>query len=652
MIVSLSKLKNCIINSALQFLCLISTCYAEIILDGSLGKIGELKGPDFSITDDLGQSVGRNLFHSFSHFNLAKGESATFSSFRPIDNVINRITGGETSFIDGHINSNIPSANLFLINPQGFIFGENARLNVDGSFHISTASKLKLGKTGTFNTQDPEKSILTSAPPAAFGFLDTPSSIITIQGSKLETPDNKILSVSSGEIYIKSARLTAISGHINLVGIKSTDNLTLQVPNGLPQGKLGQITMQDNASLDVGREGGGNIFIRGDKFEIHNSDIIANTTTAKNGGVIALEVNDLHLNNANIDSRTLGKAQGGAIQLSVSGQIILVDSNIFTTASSTKLPAGDAGNIILTSKYLNLFNSTISTATFGKGNGGDIDITVDGDIDLASMPTLFKPSTGIQADSSYQGKEAGNAGDIFLKSKNLYLTGINTIIDNSTRGSGNGGNIDLEIGDTLLLAESSSISADSDGIGNAGNITLNINYLDMNGGVISTAANNADGGNIIINAHELMILRNNSQITATVSGGKGDGGNVVLANPRFFQLDDSKVIANANQGRGGTIVIVTHDSLNQKNSVISASSEHGSDGEVEIGMPNVDISILPTNFLDATTLIKKRCAARHFNTHFSSFIIVGRNGLPNAPDDLQTYIPVVQDESDDDNDNE
>jgi len=53
----------------------------------------------------------------------------------------------------------------------------------------------------------------------------------------------------------------------------------------------------------------------------------------------------------------------------------------------------------------------------------------------------------------------------------------------------------------------------------------------------------------------------------------------------------------------------------------------------------VDISTLPTNFLDASILIKKPCVARHLNAQQSSFIIIGRNGLPNAPDDLQTYTP-------------
>jgi len=634
------KIKNRLLNIVLLFLYAISNCYAEIVLDGSLGRQDVLQGPHFLISADLGKSVGRNLFHSFSQFNLDKGESATFSSFQPIDNIINRITSGQTSFIDGHINSHIPAANLFFINPEGFVFGKNARLNVQGSFYASTANELKLGKTGTFNAQYPKKSILTSAPPIAFGFLDTPSSSISIQGSKLKTPVNKILSFSSGEIDIESARLTANSGEINLIGIKSTDHLSIHSPD-VVQGKLGQITMQNNASLDVGRKGGGNIFIRSGLFEIHKSDIIANTRADKDGGVIDINANKVYLNDAKIDSRSLGEAQGGDILIDASSEVSLVESNIFTTALSKKSVAGDAGNIHLTAKHLDLFNSTISTATFGKGQGGDIYIVVEEDIELDSAPKLLIPYTGIRADSSYLKKQGGNAGNIFVQAKNLYLIGTNTLIDNSTDGTGNGGNITLNISDTLLLAETSTISADSNGMGDAGTISLDINYLDMNGGIISTDANDADGGNIVINVHELLTLRNNSQITATVSGGRGDGGNVVLANPRFFQLYDSKVIANANRGRGGTILIVTHDSLNQKNSLISASSEHGSDGEVEIGMPNVDISTLSANFLDATTLIKKRCIARHFNTQRSSFIIIGRNGLPNAPDDLQTYIPLT-----------
>jgi len=91
----------------------------RLTLDGTLGNGGPLTGPDYLITHDLGSISGANLFHSFSEFNLAADESATFSGPDSIVNIIARVTGPNSSLIDGTIASTIPDANLFFMNPNG-----------------------------------------------------------------------------------------------------------------------------------------------------------------------------------------------------------------------------------------------------------------------------------------------------------------------------------------------------------------------------------------------------------------------------------------------------------------------------------------------------------------------------------------------------
>ncbi|OQW87357.1 MAG: hypothetical protein BWK78_09200, partial [Thiotrichaceae bacterium IS1] len=90
---------------------LTQTTWAEITFDGTLGSPATLTGPNYNLSTNLGTQVGNNLFHSFGKFNVGMGETAIFESSPNILNIIGRVTGGQTSFIDGTIKS--PS-NLYL----------------------------------------------------------------------------------------------------------------------------------------------------------------------------------------------------------------------------------------------------------------------------------------------------------------------------------------------------------------------------------------------------------------------------------------------------------------------------------------------------------------------------------------------------------
>jgi filamentous hemagglutinin family protein len=605
---------------------------AEVVLDGTLGEAVALEGPYFDIKAELGQQYGNNLFHSFKWFNLNKEETATFSGPDNITNIITRVTGGQRSSIDGQLISHIPQADLYLINPDGFIFGSHASLDLQGSLHISTASQLRLGDSGTFETRYPENSLLISAPPSAFGFFENQSATIEVERSRLTMQENQNLSILGGDILINRGQLTALSGRINLAAITKA-NLK-STPTGLDvdnNTQLGTIFFKDS-SIDVGKLGRGDIYIRGGQFFLDNSDISVNTEVDQNSSVIGIDVNELHLNGSDIDSRAFGPEQGGQISIKVAGKTTLEgESYIRTSSMNTVPPAGNAGNIFLSNQSLELLNSTISTTTEGPGKGGNITIEVEHHFNL--IGSVIQASSTSEADDIV----AGDAGRIFIRARDLSLSG-SARIDNSTFGVGLGGNISFEITDNLRLNDDAIISADSFGLGNAGNIYVHTTALTMNNGRISTSADNADGGNILINARTRFEM-NNSLLSTTVSGGLGNGGNLAIGNPRFFCLTDSQVIANASGGNGGLILIITGTHFDSRGSAISASSDTGLDGEVKVdNIFNVDINTLPINFLDASALIEQHCLARA-DTPSSRFFIKGRGGLPNAPDDLQTYMP-------------
>ena len=205
--------------------------FGDVATDGSLGPAQVLSGPDFAITEQLGTIRGSNLFHSFSHFSLATGESATFSGSSTVENIISRVTGGSASNIDGLIRSTIDGANLYLMNPSGVLFGPNASLDVRGSFHVSTADYLRLGGEGIFYADLGKDSVLAVAPVSAFGFLaDNPAGVSLVKGptqGSLVVPAGQTLSLVGGDIEIRGnvaaggIALQASGGRINLVSVAS-----------------------------------------------------------------------------------------------------------------------------------------------------------------------------------------------------------------------------------------------------------------------------------------------------------------------------------------------------------------------------------------------------------------------------------------------
>lgn len=174
--------------------------------------------------------------------------------------------------------------------------------------------------------------------------------------------------------------------------------------------------------------------------------------------------------------------------------------------------------------------------------------------------------------------------------------------------------------------------------GKAGNINIQVgDRFESFQGSVSASASQSDGGDITINATNMVYLVQSSIETA-VQGGAGAGGNITI-DPQFVVLNKSTISANAFGGPGGNISIQAGNFIASSDSTITASSAQNIAGTVVVESPENDIagslSQLPQQIVDVSALLPEQCAARRAGEQ-SSFVVRGRGGVAINPDG---YLP-------------
>ena len=259
------------------------------------------------------------------------------------------------------------------------------------------------------------------------------------------------------------------------------------------------------------------------------------------------------------------------------------------------------------------------------------DITVD-----ANRITMVGVGKGSGKRINFTGFRSdtldGIGGNIDVNANTISMSKGARIMSDSS-GLGVGGNVSITAG-LLQLTQGATISAKSSSSGYAGNITLDVGTLESNLSTISTDAAMTDGGDITVKARDLVILRD-SEITTSVDGGPETTGGNIKIDPRYVILDDSRIIANAYEGHGGSVKIVAGVFLASPESVVSASSQLGIDGTVDIQSPikNISGTLAPVSgsYLQTAEVVRDRCVARIKGSSQSSLTVSGRDGLPPRP---------------------
>lgn len=563
----------------------------------------------YDITGGTRPGGGANLFHSFGEFGVPSNNIANFlnETALPTNNILSRVTGGNISNIFGAIQTEgFGNANLFLMNPAGFLFGPNATVNVGGLMAFTSADYLKLTDNVRFNAipNVAADALLTALPVASFGFLGSNPGAITVQGSQFSVTDGQRLSLIGGNVTIQSgtledgaaqpARLSVPNGTIQLASATSPgefDATTLQpLPNviGASFASFGSVTLAPGSTMDL--SGIHTVSIRGGQFVLSVHDTVV--TTVESAPVADTVMLSPGSSLMTVNASSISDAANVKI---VSGTVN-IDGAFITTDTQGD---GAGGNILVDANTFTLQNGVLSATTSGTNNGGDIqvDATAINLLTFARINTLSFLSDG-------------SAGNIALKATQ-QITAVDAFLNSdAVGGTGLGGNILLRA--PTIGVNGGILSTSTSGTGRAGNILLegqqiSLGASPLGGGLgtdlfASTNFGSGHGGTIILRGldgpssqADVTISGNSMLQTLTGADGSGNAGDITINAAQFTLTDHTTLNADTfGSGGAGTITITAtdHATVSGLFTTVSSSSDFGATGnagQITVSAPTVMI---------------------------------------------------------------
>lgn len=608
---------------------------AQIIPDSSLPNNSVVRQNNSNIDILQGDKKGSNLFHSFEEFNVSDREIVRFNASSEIANIFSRVTGVNSSTLNGRILST-GNANLLFLNSNGIIFGPNSSLDIGGSFLATTADRVKF-LDGVFgSTGSTAVGVGSNLSPVSLVFKNSGSIEVLGRGHDLRfsDPANFITSFPVGlgqqkagintsprasvaflgsSVLFDGGFITAPSGNIEVAaiedGVVSLSSLSELSFDYSEVARFGDVSFRNTSLLDTSGEFDSSISVQGRNIDILDTSllIIGNFGTGKNSS-IRISAQD----NVVIDNLT---------NPDVAQRFIDDGFYYFAGLFSLNFGSGNGGNILIDANNVDISRgASITTNTFTPGGSGSIEVNAKGAVRLTStelfqsiFPSGFTPSL-INVVSV-----GGPVGDIRINSSSLVVEG--GVIVNEASGFSPGGNTVINSGDILVrggllldpLSSSvleSSIGAFSAGEGDLGDLTIQTNTLSLlDGGSISYLPGNfSDSGDIDINASESITISGfvpESSLENPVFSGirsslirfnpfflgvfglppvpSGNSGSINVETPNLFLSDGGSIgVTNEGAGVGGDIFIDAQLlNLDSQASITSATTS-GTGGNISI----------------------------------------------------------------------
>lgn len=465
----------------------------------------------YAITGGTLSGDGANLFHSFDQFGLTETEAANFIADPAIQNILGRIIGGDASIIDGLLQVSDSSANLYLINPAGILFGDNATLNLDGSFTATTASGIEFGENWLQSIGNSDYASLVGNP-TAFGFTTDAMGALVNTG-QLTVDPGAILTLIGGSV-VNTGTLSAPGGQIIVMAVPGENLVRLQTEGALLSLELE--TLPETAglllpfsSLDIPallQAGGsematsitvnddGTVSLTGAETSLPTSQgttLVSGSldVTGETGGTTHILGEQIGVVSGTIDAS--GSLSGGTVLVGGDyqggesiprAQLTLVDTDSVLRADTLEI--GNGGEVIVWADKFTQFDGSISAqGGLLSGDGGFVEVSgrdtlaFNGFVDVGAVNgtwgTLLLDPTDITIDNnlSTPGVEA-SLPDIFAAETPGAVTLNADTLQNQT------GNVVLEATNNITIADGVALvfvpggsitftaDADNDNVGN------------------------------------------------------------------------------------------------------------------------------------------------------------------------------------------
>ncbi|MDJ0737478.1 MAG: filamentous hemagglutinin N-terminal domain-containing protein [Nostocaceae cyanobacterium] len=645
---------------------------AQITTDTTLPNNSSVTVFGDTISIDGGTQKGNNLFHSFTSFSLPRANKAHFNNALQIQNIFSRVTGGEISNIDGLIKAN-GEANLFILNPNGIIFGPNARLDINGSFVASTANSIKFADGSQFSAKVSESTpLLTISVPVGLQFGGNPGSIqlqgnsrniestdantcvictsyISLQDTNgLQVSSNQTLALVGGDISLQGATLKTPGGRIELGSVVGSGLVSL-IPietgfaldyNLSPQ-KFGDIKLFAQATVDASGEAGGDIQIMGRSINLSDgSQIQANTLGSQQGGNLIVNATESvqligATENGSFTSGLFARAEkgstgnGGNLTINT-GELLVRDG---AEVSASNWGDGKGGDLTVNAQKVELVgvfftpDFTFPSGLFANANGGTGDA---GNLTINTQDLLLQDGGQIAAST----RTAGSGGNLTVNAQRVQLIGsaLNGWLKSGLfarvkiTGTGDGGNLTVNTGE-LLVQDGATITVGTEITGTAGNLSITADSILLDNQATLTADTksistdaNQEQAMIALNSQDL-ILRRGSSITTNANGEGVIGGNITINTEVLAALENSDISANSTDSRGGRMTINAEGIFGTQvrkiptpeSDITTVGATPELIGNIQINTPDVDTShglvALSENIVDVTDRISQGCSA-------------------------------------------